>query len=312
MSVERHAPILVTGASGVIGQALVERLREVGHENVVALTSADCDLRDEHATVDLFKQYQPVLVFHLAAKVAGIMGNMVNRAGAYLDNIRINTNVIEASHLSGAKKIVAMGTTAIYSDIVPLPMREDDIWLGPPHHSEAPYGHAKRAMLAQLTAYNEQYGLGYAYCISTNLYGAHDKFDENFGHVLPSLISKFSRACREGTSISVWGDGSPQRDFLYARDAAEALRLVAEKGEGAINLATGSPVSIREVVELLAEVSGFTGDIIWDATKPNGQMLREYSTDRLFGLGFSPNYSLREGLAETYAWYRANEQNVRR
>lgn len=312
MIVDHNAPVMVTGASGVIGNALVERLRERGHTQIFALSSDDCDLRDEAATLDLFQRCKPAMVFHMAAKVAGIMGNMVNRASAYLDNIRINTNVIDAAYRSGAGKIVAMGTTAIYSDLVSLPMSEDDIWIGPPHASEAPYGHAKRAMLAQLEAYKEQYGLEYVYCVSTNLYGPHDKFDEKFGHVLPSLVSKFARAAREGTSITVWGDGSPQRDFLYSVDAAEALCLVAEKGQGAINLASGQPVSIRHAVELLAEVSGYSGAIEWDASKPKGQMLREYSISRLASLGFQTRYSLHDGLEETYRWFCANESVARR
>jgi GDP-L-fucose synthase len=312
LCLSKESTILVTGAGGVIGHALTSELQNQGYANIVAISSEDGDLCDFECSKDIFQQYQPELVFHLAARVSGIMGNMKNRALAYLDNIRINTNVIEAAHLNGAKKIVAMGTTAIYSDIVPLPMCEEDIWLGPPHASEAPYGHAKRAMLAQLEAYHEQYGLDYAYCISTNLYGPFDRFDEEYGHVLPSLISKFHRARLAGEDVIVWGDGSPQRDFLYSKDAARALCLIAERGNGAINLAGGAPVSIKDAVETLAEVSGFTKDVIWDSSKPNGQMLRQYSTDKLINLGFAPTFSLKEGLQETYDWYKDNYEFVRR
>lgn len=309
---DRTQPVLVTGAGGVIGQALLKELGKQGFSDVTGITSRECDLRNTDATTGLMNRVKPALVFHMAARVAGIMGNMRDRALAYVDNIRINTNVIDAAHNAGAKKIVAMGTTAIYSDIVPLPMREDDIWAGPPHLSEAPYGHAKRAMLAQLEAYKEQYGLEYAYCVSTNLYGPHDKFDEQHGHVLPSLVSKFFRAARDGDAVTVWGDGSPQRDFLFSQDAAVALCMIAENGSGAINLASGKFVTIRDVATLLAEIAGVQSALRWDATKPNGQMLRQYSVERLEALGFETRHSLREGLEKTYNWYCENHQSVRR
>lgn len=304
--------ILVTGVTGLVGHALVRELGARGCERVVALTRGDCDLCDEAAVNRLMASERPDLVFHLAARVSGIMGNIKNAASAFVDNIRINTNVVEAAQKAGASKIVAMGTTATYSDMVPLPMHEDDIWLGPPHESEAAYGHAKRAMLAHLEAYNKQYGLSFAYCISTNLYGPNDKFDEHHGHVMPSLISKFHRAVCEGGDVNVWGDGSPQRDFLFSGDAARALCVIAERGEGAINLATGQFVRIRDLVDTLVEVTGFKGRVIWDPTKPNGQMLRHYAIDRLAGLGFSPDVSLRAGVEQTYAWFVDNVAQARR
>lgn len=304
--------ILITGANGLVGQALVDEVRARGYEDILPVYRKDCDLCDQAAVERLMASFRPTIVFHLAARVAGIMGNIRNAADAYVDNIRINTNVIDAAHKAGTGKIVAMGTTATYSDMAPLPMREEDIWLGPPHESEAAYGHAKRAMLAQLQAYNKQYGLDYAYCISTNLYGPGDKFDEHFGHVLPSLISKFHRAVTSGEDVVVWGDGSAQRDFLFSQDAAKALCLIADKGQGAINLATGTYVSIRELVTLLAEITDYKGAIIWDTEKPNGQLLRQYSIDRLKALGFEPDDTLRSGLEKTYNWFVDNVASVRR
>lgn len=237
---------------------------------------------------------------------------MRDRARAYVDNIRINTNVIEAAHKGGVVKIVAMGTTAIYSDLVPMPMAERDLWLGAPHASEAPYGHAKRAMLAQLDAYKEQYGLEFAYAISTNLYGPHDRFDEQHGHVIPSLVSKFTRAVERGDDVSVWGSGTARRDFLFATDAASALLLLAEKGEGPVNMASGTTVSIRECAEMMAEVAGYDREIIWDTGMPNGQMVRAYDIKRLSELGFKAQYDLKQGLEETFRWYRDNQAAARR
>lgn len=304
--------ILVTGASGVIGTALVAELTAHGGRPVVALNSRDVDLTDFAATVALFQHYRPTIVYHLAARVAGIMGNLRAQGQAYFDNARINTNTVEAARLAGARKVVAMGSAAAYSDIVPLPMREEDIWRGAPHGSEAGYAHAKRGMLAQLQAYQDQYGLDYAYCISTNLFGPHDRFDEQHGHVLPSLISKFHRAARDGGVVTVWGSGAPRRDFLYAKDAARAARLIGEGFTGPINLATGSSISIREAAYLIRDVVDPAIEIDWDRSKPDGQVLRDYNVEKLRALGFVPGFSLAAALAETYHWYADNAAAARR
>ncbi len=303
--------ILVTGAGGVIGTALVAELTAHGG-HVVALTRRDVDLTDFRATVALFQACRPAVVYHLAAHVSGIMGNLRAQGTAYFDNTLINTNTIEAARLAGARKVVVMGSAAIYSDDVAIPMREEDVWRGAPHGSEAGYAHAKRGMLAQLQAYWDQYGLDYAYCISTNLFGPHDRFDEQQGHVLPSLISKFHRAVRDGTPVTVWGSGRPKRDFLYAADAARAMRLIGESFNGTINLASGTAVSIQETAELIGRVTGYAGAIGWDRGKPDGQQLRGYDVSKLRALGFSPRYSLEAALAETCRWYAGNVALVRR
>ncbi|WP_232356485.1 GDP-L-fucose synthase family protein [Burkholderia multivorans] len=304
--------VLITGAGGVIGHALKQELADSGYSNVVAVTSTDVDLRDQNATEKMFDALRPSIVFHMAARVYGIMGNMSNRGIAYLDNVRINTNVVEAARQTGCKKFVAMGSTAIYSDQVRLPMSEEEIWVGAPHHSEAPYAHSKRGMLAQLEAYKDQYGMDYAFCVSTNLFGPHDKFDEKFGHVIPSLVSKFHRASVLGQPISVWGSGKAERDFLFSGDAAYALRLIAENHTGAINLATGQSHTIRHTVDTLCRISGFSGSVDWDATKPDGQKLRAYDISRLTALGFKPRFSFDEALAITYDWYCKNVASARK
>ncbi|CAM2176624.1 GDP-L-fucose synthase [Paraburkholderia sacchari] len=304
--------VLITGAGGVIGHALKKELHDSGYLNVLAITSQDVDLRNQAATERAFESFRPTLVFHLAARVYGIMGNMANRGIAYLDNVRINTNVIDAARQVGCRKVVAMGSTAIYSDRVRLPMSEDEIWIGEPHHSEAPYAHSKRGMLAQLEAYKEQYGMDYAFCVSTNLFGPHDKFDEKFGHVIPSLVSKFHRAAALGDSLSVWGTGKAERDFLFSSDAAYALRLVAEKHTGAINLATGTSFSIRQTVDILCSISGYKGKLEWDSTKPDGQKMRAYDVSRLTALGFKPRHTFEDALAITYDWYNNNATSARK
>lgn len=296
----------------MLGRALMDELQASTTERVVGLTSRDVDLTDFDSTQKLFSSVRPDVVYHLAARVFGVMGNLRAQGQGYLENIRMNTNVVEAARMAGATKVVAMGSAAIYSDSVPLPMAEDHIWNGPPHFSEAGYAHAKRGMLAHLEAYRDQYGLDYAYCVSTNLFGPHDRFDEQFGHVLPSLLSKFLRANQTGGSVTIWGSGTPQRDFLYSKDAARALRMIGEGFTGPINLATGKAISIAETVQLIAEVSGFKGEVEWDRSKPDGQKLRAYNVSKLAGLGFEPRYSLGSALKETYEWLAANVATARR
>ena len=303
--------ILITGAGGVLGTALARRLSNC--ENLFALRRADCDLLDRDATVALWRDIRPTIVYHLAGWVAGVQGNLNNGGRAFYENAQINLNVIEASRLAGVPKIVAAGTTAVYSDEVGLPMRESDIWVGSPHGSERAYGHAKRAMLAQLEAYADQYGIDFCYMVCTNLYGPNDRFDEQFGHVVPSLISRFEQAVREGRKeIVIWGDGSPTRDFVFSADAAEAFALAAASGHGTYNMATGHSVTIRDLVEALIDVFCFEGRVLWDASKPSGQRRRSYDVGRLRGLGWSPMTSLRDGLSATADWYREHREGARR
>ena len=299
---ERPTRVTVTGAGGMIGRRVVEALQQRGY-NVTGLRRSDANLTNRDATNNAFDQARPELVIHLAARVAGLGGNLAVPGRMFYDNILINTNVIEAARLAGARKVVAVGSTAVYSDIVPLPMREDDIWLGPPHGSEAPYGNAKRAMLAQLEAYKLEYGLDYAYATLTNSFGPDDTFDEEHGHVMPSLISKFHRAIQNNEDVTIWGSGTPQRDFIYSKDAAAALVIIMESGAGTINVASGKETSVRNLVNLMAEIAGFRGQLLWDSTKPDGQALRKYDISRLSALGFTPRYDLRAAIAETFDWY---------
>jgi GDP-L-fucose synthase len=308
----RRLRVVITGGTGVVGTALAAELRAAGYETVIPLSQADGDLANQAEAETAIARARPDIVYHLAARVHGIMGNLRTQGESYLANIRINTNVIEAARRAGARKIVAMGSTAIYSDQVPRPMREADLWLGAPHGSEAGYAHAKRAMLAQLGAYHEQYGLDYAFCIATNMFGPNDRFDEQNGHVIPSLLSKFERAIRNGEPVEVWGTGTPRRDFLFSHDAAHAMRLVGERFTGPINLATGKAISIADMVEAMVRVTGFPGSVIWDRSKPDGQMLRDYDVGQLRALGFEPVNTLDDALRTTFAWLRDHAGAARR
>jgi GDP-L-fucose synthase len=288
----------------------VKALKSDGSEDIEVVSSVSIDLRDADAVSRLFKNSRPRLVYHLAARVHGLGGNTRFPAEMFTDNVRINTNVIEYAHRAGCDKIVAVGTVAAYPSNAVRPICEESIWLGPPHGSELAYGHAKRAMLAQLEAYKLQYGLNFVNPLLTNVYGPYDRFDVEHGHVVPSLVAKFARAKREGGAVHVWGTGRAQRDFISAVDAARALILLADRGEGAINVATGKTVKIADVVSALAEHSG-VDSIIWDSSKPDGQLERSYDVSKLEALGFEPRVSLSEGLATTLAWYQKNYPNVR-
>jgi GDP-L-fucose synthase len=301
--------ILVTGSSGVLGRALALELAK-GSEPFNLLTSGDVNLLDQDTTTACFRARKPRIVYHLAGRVHGLMGNRRYPAEMYVENIRINTNVIEAARLAGCAKIVAVSTVAVYNSGLPMPVKETSIWDGPPHSSEAAYAHAKRAMLAQLEASSTQYGLAFAYPIMTNIYGPHDRFDPENGHVVPSLITKFYHAARTNTAIQVWGTGVAERDFIMSHDAARALIMIGERFTGPINVATGQTVRIRDLVERL-QAHTQVDRVEWDATKPDGQILRRYDVSKLQGLGFAPEFTLVEGVKYTYDWYAGAYPNVR-
>ncbi|MEJ1157927.1 NAD-dependent epimerase/dehydratase family protein [Prosthecomicrobium sp. N25] len=304
---DRDAVILVTGARGLVGSALVELLAGEGFGHVVPLGREDCDLTDRAATFAFFEAHRPAYVFHAAARVYGILGNMMNQGLSFLDNVTINTNVVEASRRAGVRKITVMGTGAVYPYPPPsLPLKEDDIFAGRPHPSENAYAHAKRAMLAMLEAYTDSYGLDWAYIVSCNLFGPRDKFDTVGGHVVPSLVKKFHDAGRTGGEVVVWGDGSARRDFMYVKDAARVGLAIMERLSGPVNIGSGRVYRIAEIVEALGRISGLSDRIVWDASKPNGQDYRAYDLGRLASIGFECVYPIEVGLRETWDWYGLN------
>jgi GDP-L-fucose synthase len=307
---KQNSCILVTGANGLAGSAVVEHLCAHGLTCVVPVTRRDCDLRDPIAVMKMFDRIEPEYVYHPAATVYGIMGNMKNQAKSIYDNTLINTNVIHSAHVvASVKKIVAMGTNAIYPWPPKLPYTEDDIFDGRPHNMESGYGHAKRHMLAMLEAYKESHGLDYTYLVSGNLYGPRDRFNTETGHVLPSLIKKFYDASvNPDAVVSIWGDGSPTRDFLYSADLARIVHgMLALGTSGAINIGSGEASSIRRVAGMLSDISGVGLDRIqFDKTKPNGRPDCYADLSKLRALGFAPDYSIAKGLSLTYDWYKAH------
>jgi GDP-L-fucose synthase len=303
---DKNDRILITGAKGLVGSALVNELKVQGYTNIVECSRDECDLLDRDSVNYFFDNIRPNFVFHNAARVYGILGNMNNKALSFYDNCMINTNVVHASNMFGVKKITAMGTGAVYPYPSPgLPLKEDMIFMGLPHSAENSYAQAKRAMLAMLEAYNESYGLEWAYIVSCNLFGPRDKFDTVNGHVVPSLIKKFFDAKKNGDLVTVWGDGSSQRDFMYVSDTARVAIEIMNNLSGPINIGSGRVYSIHEIVEMIADISEMQGRIVWDKTKPNGQDYRAYDLTFLNSINFKTKYSIYDGLKETWNWYMA-------
>jgi GDP-L-fucose synthase len=312
--IKRNSCIVVTGAAGLAGSAIVEHLRKEMFTCVVSLTRDDVDLRDYEEVHKKFALIQPDYVFHAAATVYGLGGNMRNQAKSFLENTQINTNVVDACYRVGVKKTIVMGTNAIYPDPAVLPYREGNIFNGRPHSGERGYGNAKRHMLAMLEAYESSYGMKYTYLVSGNLYGPNDRFDPENGHVLPSMIWKFYQAKKYDGEVRLWGDGSSERDFLYSDDLARIVRLMFDSPiVGAINTGNGNVYSIAEIAGALCKISGVGPERVhFDTTKPSGRKRCYSDLYRLDGTGFKPLWSIERGLQATWDWYCDNESSALR
>jgi len=296
---------LVTGGGGFLGTRVVERLRAEGSEPFVARRE-DYDLTSADDAARLFADSRPERVVHLAAEVGGIGANRANPGRYWYANLLMGTHVLERSRIAGVRKLVLVGTVCAYPRDTPVPFREDDLWNGYPEETNAAYGIAKKALLVGAQAYRAQYGVNAVYLLPANLYGPGDDFDLETGHVVAHLIRKLVDG---GDEAVLWGDGSPTREFLFVDDAAEAIVLALERYDGPepVNVGSGEETSIRELAALVAELTGFAGELRWDTSKPNGQPRRKLDTSRAEAvLGFRAQTPLREGLERTIAWYRSH------
>ena len=301
------ATVAVTGGRGFFGGFVSAELEKAGAV-VHPLGSHDYDLRHRSEADQMLSELRPDAVVHLAAVVGGIGANRAEPGRFLYENAIMGLELLDACRVAGVEKVLVSGTVCAYPKHTPVPFHEDDLWNGYPEETNAPYGLAKKLLLVQAQAYREQYGTDAVYLLPVNLYGPGDSFDLETGHVIPSMIRRFAEATERGDpSVTLWGDGSPTREFLFVKDAARAFRLALERFDGAqpVNIGSGQEISIRALAELIAELVGYTGTLEWDTSKPNGQPRRRLDTSRARDLfGFEAGIGLRDGLTETIAWFR--------
>ncbi len=309
MRVDDATTVVVTGGTGFLGRAISSELRRTG-ARVHALGSRDYDLRDRAATREMLEVLRPDAVVHLAAVVGGIGANQGEPGRFFYENAVMGIELIEACRLAGVPKTLVCGTVCAYPKFTPVPFREDDLWNGYPEETNAPYGLAKKMLLAQVQAYRQQYGMNAIYLLPVNLYGPGDNFDLASSHVIPGMIRRFLTAIeRQEDVVTLWGDGSPTREFLYVDDAARGLRLALERYDGSepVNVGSGSEISISDLAQTIKQATGYQGTISWDVSKPNGQPRRRLSTDRARdAFAFTATTRLEDGIAATVEWFRAH------
>jgi GDP-L-fucose synthase len=301
--------ITVTGGKGFLGKHLIKKLQDKGYGKIAVADLPEYNLVNRGDIQRMYEATKPDVVIHLAAKVGGIGFNQDNPAPLFYDNIMMGVQLIHEGYLSKIDKFVALGTICAYPKFTPVPFKEDDIWDGYPEETNAPYGLAKKMMLVQSQAYRSQYGFNSIFILPVNLYGPGDNFDPRSSHVIPALIKKCVDAvAAKEREISVWGTGKATREFFYVEDAAEAIVLAMEKYDRSdpVNIGAGFEISIRDLVGLIVELSGFKGKVVWDKTKPDGQPRRMLDTTRAYHeFGFKAQTDFRAGLAKTIEWYKS-------
>ena len=305
--------VCVTGGAGFLGSFVVEKLKARGAD-VFIHTIEEYDLTKIESINTMLDRSNPDIIIHLAAQVGGIGANREHPAEFFYNNLMMGVQLIHAAYERKVSKFVALGTICAYPKFTPVPFHEDDLWIGYPEETNAPYGLAKKMLLVQSQAYRQQYGFNSIFLMPVNLYGPRDNFNPESSHVIPALIRKCLEAKTENApSIEVWGDGSPTREFLYVEDAAEGILLATEKYNASepVNLGSGMEISIKDLVTLIAKLTGFSGELIWDASKPNGQPRRRLDVTRAEKeFGFKAQVGFEEGLRRTIEWY-ASKMDVK-
>ena len=307
---DSDSKILVCGANGMVGSAIVKNLKEKGHKKVVIGTRSWVDFTKERETRAFFEEVRPEYVFIAAAKVGGIMANKNHKAEFITENLQIQTNTIQQSYLTGVKKLLFLGSSCIYPKFATQPITEDQLMTGPLEPTNDAYALAKIVGLKMCQAYREQYGFNAISLMPTNLYGPNDNFNPETSHVLPAMIAKFHNALShsEHWEVKLWGDGSAMREFLHVDDLAEACYTCMQNYDEPehINVGTGEDITIKQLAETIADVVGYDRAINWDTTKPNGTPRKVLNVDKIKTLGWQPTISLREGIERTYEWYKKN------
>ncbi len=302
--------VLVAGANGMVGSAIVRNLRKQGYFNIIEATRNRVDFTDQEQTKEFFERNKPEYVFVAAAKVGGIMANKTYRGDFLYQNLMIQNNIIHYSMVNDVTKLLFLGSSCIYPKLATQPITEDQLMTGPLEPTNDAYAIAKISGIMMCQAYREQYGFNAISLMPTNLYGPNDNFDLNSSHVFPALIRKFHEAKESNTSfVECWGDGSPMREFLHVDDLAEACFrcMISYNDSEIINVGTGEDLTIKKLTELISIIVGYVGEIRWDTSKPNGTPRKVLNVDKIKSLGWSPKIGLRQGIYETYEWYK-NEQ----
>ena len=304
--------ICVTGGAGFLGQHLLADLRKRGAQHIFIPTIETYDLVDGNVIKRMLADSDPDVIIHLAAHVGGIGANLEYPAEFFYDNLMMGVQLMHQAYQHGVEKFVAIGTVCAYPKFTPIPFKEDDLWIGYPEETNAPYGLAKKMLLVQSQAYRAQYGFNSIFLLPVNLYGPGDNFDPSSSHVIPALIRKCVEARETNQDhIVVWGDGSPTREFIYVTDAARGIALATERYNDSqpVNLGSGFEISIKDLAEKIVRMTGFTGDLVWDTSRPNGQPRRALDTSRAKEtFGFEAEINFEEGLQSTIDWYLAHRK----
>ena len=310
----KNAKIYVAGHRGLVGSAIVRRLQTEGYNNLLFRTSAEVDLREQAAVRAFFADAQPDYVILAAAKVGGILANDTYPAEFIYDNLMMEANIIDAAHRVGVKKLLALGSTCIYPKLAPQPLKEEYLLTGPLEPTNEWYAVAKIAGIKLCQAFRRQYGCHYIAAMPTNLYGPGDNFDLEKSHVLPAMIRKFHTAQENNeASVTLWGTGKPLREFLHVDDLADACLFLLQNydGEEIVNIGVGEDLSIAELADIVRDVVGFGGKIVYDTSKPDGTPRKLVGVSRINGLGWRAKIGLREGVAQTYRWFLDNRAELR-
>jgi len=311
--IERNAKVYVAGHRGLVGSAILRRLKADGFERLITRTHGELDLTRQAEVEDFFEDERPDYVFLAAARVGGILANSTYPADFIRDNLQVQTHVIHAAHQAGVKKLLFLGSSCIYPRDCPQPMKEEYLLTGPLEPTNEPYAVAKIAGITMCRSYNRQYGTRFVSVMPTNLYGPGDNFDLQDSHVLAALIRKFCDAKATGArEVTVWGTGRPRREFLHVDDMADACLFVMNhyEGDGFLNIGTGRDMTIQELTALIRDVVGFEGEIRFDPSRPDGTPQKLLDVSRLTSLGWKSRIPLREGIDETCRWYRANMEDI--
>lgn len=306
---EKSGSVFIAGHRGMVGSAIMKKLEAEGHTNLVVRTSSELDLRNQQAVADFFAKEKPEYVVLAAARVGGIVANNTFRAEFIYDNLLIEANIIHSAYMNGVKKLLFLGSSCIYPKMAPQPMKEDYLLTGLLEHTNEPYAIAKIAGIKMCDAYRAQYGCNFISAMPTNLYGPNDNYDLTTSHVLPALIRKFHEGKLNGSpSVTVWGSGTPKREFLHTSDLADACYFLLQEynDPGLVNIGCGEDVSIKELAELVKEIVGYTGEIVFDSSKPDGTPRKLMDVSKINEMGWKAKIGLREGIAEVYTKYGSN------